>query len=537
MVRRFEEAGALSPDSARPLEQIGISSGRILHGLRDRLVIRHVEGDLFYIDEEVWAALGKRRRRHASAAAIAALALILGILLFTRTAHASQDPRVWPEVDQVFAAWNTPATPGCALGVFRDGRIAYERGYGAADLEHNVPIGPETMFYVGSLSKQFTGMAAALAISKGKLSVDDPVRKWLPELPAYADPITVRHLLHHTSGLRDYNTLLSIAGRRGDEAYDNPTVLRITAKQKALNFVPGSEYLYSNTGYTLLATIVERATRTLFAAFAEAEIFKPLGMTGTHFHTDASRLVPGRAMGYQSTQNQPVRLDTPSNERAGAGGVFTSIRDLLKWDENFYSGKVGGKMLIDQLQTSGTLTDGKVLNYGWGLQLGSYKGLRVVEHGGSLGGYRSHLLRFPAQHTTVAALCNVPNGPSGLVRRVADVVLRELLTTPDAPAPGPPPATETRPANSETAASAGLGVYAGTYRSDEIESDFTIAVNDGALTLQRESDTVPLRLQVQRAGSFRVAGFEISFERMADRVTGLVVDAGRVRGIRFTRVE
>src|SRR6185436_6653059 len=162
-----------------------------------------------------------------------------------------------------------------ALGVFANGAIAYERGYGIADLEHDVPIAPDSVFYVGSLSKQFTAMAASLAIEQGRLSLDDSIRTYLPELPAYADAIRIRHLIHHTSGLRDYNTLLSIAGRRGDEAYDNRTVLAMTARQKSLNFAPGAEYLYSNTGYTLLATVVERATGTRFAAFADARIFKP----------------------------------------------------------------------------------------------------------------------------------------------------------------------------------------------------------------------------------------------------------------------
>src|SRR5262249_49430936 len=155
----------------------------------------------------------------------------------------------------------------------------------------------------------------------------------LPELPPYADAIKVRHLIHHTSGLRDYNTLLSIAGRRGDDAYDNRTVLAITARQRSLNFQPGDEYLYSNTGYTLLATIVERATATPFAAFADDQIFKPLGMAATHYHTDSSRLVKGRALAFAPGVGGALGLDTPSNERAGAGGLFTNIRDLLAWDE------------------------------------------------------------------------------------------------------------------------------------------------------------------------------------------------------------
>lgn len=537
MVRRVAEAGAFSVDSARTLQQIGISDGRILRRLRERLVIRHADGDRFYLDEEAWEALRKRRRRHASVAAIIALAVILGVMLFSRTAHARQNAGEWTTVDAIFADWNRPDSPGCALGVFRDGKIAYEHGYGMADLEHDVAITPATVFYVGSLSKQFTGMAAALAIRDGRLSVDDSIRKWLPELPAYAGGITVRHLLHHTSGLRDYNTLFSIAGRRGDEAYDNATVLRVTAQQKALNFPPGTDYLYSNTGYTLLATIVERATKTPFTTFADARIFKPLGMSETHFHTDASRLVHNRAMAYQRGADGALRLDTPSNERAGAGGVFTSIRELLRWDENFYTGQVGGKEVIRQLQTSGTLQDGKVLNYGWGLQLGTYRGLRLVEHGGSLGGYRAHILRFPEQHTSVAALCNIPNGPQALVRRVADVVLAGRFTQagPSANIPAPtdaPPTAEPSPAME----GASLAAYAGRYRSEEIDAIFTIALKDGRLTLQRDTDASAAPLQPAQADTFRARGFTVRFERSAGRIVSLAVDAGRVRDIRFAKL-
>lgn len=450
---------------------------------------------------------------------------------------AEQRPPWAIEVDRVFAAWNRADSPGCALGVFKDGRMAYERGYGMADLEQDVPIVPETVFYVGSLSKQFTAMAAALAMQQGRLSADDPVRKYLPELPAYAAPITVRHLLHHTSGLRDYNTLLSMAGRRGDEAYDNATVLRMTARQKGLNFTPGDEYLYSNTGYTLLASIVERATGTRFAEFADANMFKPLGMTVTHYHVDASRLVHRRASAYERAASGTIVLDTPSNQRAGAGGVFTNIRDLLLWDENFYTGRVGGRPLIEQLQTTGSLNGGRALTYAWGLEIGTYRGLHLVEHGGSLGGYRAHLLRFPARHTSVAVLCNLGSiAPSGLARRVADAVLGGVLTgespaaTPAAPragrADGPPAA----------AASAPLGDYAGSYVSDEIDATFTIGVDGSRLTLRRDADTEAAAMVPGGADAFRARSMTLRFERGPDgRVIALLVDAGRVREIRFAK--
>jgi CubicO group peptidase (beta-lactamase class C family) len=441
-------------------------------------------------------------------------------------------------VDEVFAEYGKNS-PGCAVGVFEGGRITYERGYGMASLEHDVPITPETVFYVGSVSKQFTAFAAALAMQKGRLSPDDSIRQWLPEMPAYADEITVRQLLHHTSGLRDYNTLLSIAGRRGDEAYDNPTVLRMTARQKGLNFPPGSEYLYSNTGYTLLATIVERATKTPFASFADTTIFKPLGMPVTHYHTDTARLVKWRALAYDPAQGG-YRLDTPSNERAGAGGVFTNVRDLLRWDENFYTGTVGGRQVIEQVETPGSLKDGKPLTYAWGLMIGSYRGAKIVEHSGSLGGYRAHTIRFPQQHVSMVALCNVATANAGnRLRRVADVVLKERLKEPAPASRTPPPAGggrgETAPSTTAKGSIEGRR-YEGTYQSDEIDSTFAISVADGKLMLQRDTDAAPFELPPTGPDTFRARGFTIQFEQRDGRITSFTVDAGRVRDIRFVRV-
>src|SRR5262245_1155164 len=331
----------------------------------------------------------------------------------------SRTPEANPSIDRVFAAYDRADSPGCALAVFRNGAIAYERGYGVADVEHDVPIAPDTVFYVGSVSKQFTAFAAALAIQKGLMAADDSIRKYLPELPEYAQPITIRHLVHHTSGLRDFYTLLSIAGRRQDELFDNAAVLRVAARQKNLNFPPGTDYLYSNTGYALLATIVGRAAGSTFGAFVDANIFKPLGMASSHVHDDESRIVKRRAYGYEPGANGGWRLDTPAGERVGAGGVFTTVRDLLKWDENFYDARVGGRALVDQVQSPASLSDGKPLRYAWGLEVGTYRGQRIVEHGGSLGGYRAHLIRFPAEHASVAALCNLGTiAPAGLARQV-----------------------------------------------------------------------------------------------------------------------
>jgi CubicO group peptidase (beta-lactamase class C family) len=312
--------------------------------------------------------------------------------------------------------------------------MAYERGYGLANAEHDLPIEPDTVFYAGSLSKQFTAFAVALLVSQGRIALDDDVRKHLPEMPAYERPITVRHLVHHTSGLRDYYALQSIAGRRSDEIFENRDVLEIAARQKGLNFLPGEQYLYSNTGYGLLALIVERASGLSLGAFADREMFQPLGMRDTHFGEDVTRLVKRRAGAYRRT-NDGLAVDLFMNQRSGAGGLYTTVRDLLAWDENFYTGKVGGKAVIEMVETPGTLSGGRPMGYAFGLQVGTYRGQRIVEHGGSFGGYRAHLLRIPARHTSVALLCNMASiAPSRHARQVADVVLAQAFTEPPPPA-------------------------------------------------------------------------------------------------------
>ena len=463
------------------------------------------------------------------------------------SSQSIQAPAWRAGVDKVFATWDTRDSPGCALGIYKDGAILYERGYGMADLEHDVPISADTPFYVGSVSKQFTAFAAALAIQQGKVGVDDSIRKYLPELPDYANAITVRQLVHHTSGLRDFYTLLSIAGRRQDELYDNLAVLRLAARQKALNFAPGSDYLYSNTGYALLALLVGRATGTSFGAFVDANIFAPLGMPSSHVHDDEARLVKGRAYGY-SRVGGTLRLDTPAGERVGAGGVFSTIRDLLKWDENFYTARVGGRALVDSVQVAGKLSDGRPLTYAWGLQIGGYRGQPIVEHGGSLGGYRAHLMRFPDRHVSVACLCNLGSiAPGTLARQVADLVIGDAftVTAAAAPAPGAPAAAGGRGAAPGSAAgaaaatvsSAPSAAYAGKYYSDEIDTTFTVTIKDGRLMVQRETDSAPAVLQAAgSADEYRFGGMTLRFTRAADGTAdALVVDAGRVRGIRFVR--
>ena len=448
-------------------------------------------------------------------------------------------------VDSVFARFDRADSPGCALGLYRDGAIAYARGYGSANLEHGVAIGPRTIFDIGSTSKQMTAMSVALLARDGVLSLDDDVRRWIPELPEYERPITIRMLLSHTSGLRDYLTLMALRGTNFDGVTTGDDALALIVRQRKTNFTPGSEYLYSNSGFYLLGEIVERASGAPLPRFAAERIFAPLGMRETHFHDDHTLIVPRRATGYAPRDGGGFRIDMSGFEQVGDGAVYTTIEELQRWDENFYDGTVGGAEVLRWLQTPSRLGDGSPLTYALGLVVGDYRGLRSVRHGGSWAGYRAELLRFPDEHASVAVLCNVADAnPSRLASRVADIVLAGRLGAPEEP-PAPSRATAGGPGRADdeprevpSRGAERLVDFAGDYVSDELDVRYTLAVDSGRVVVRLagvpERPLIPAGADTFRAGD----GITIRFLRDgARRVTGFTVDAGRVRGIAFARVE
>src|SRR6185437_14686434 len=324
-------------------------------------------------------------------------------------------------IDSVFARYDHPDVPGCAVGVYQNGAIAFEKGYGSANLEYDIPIAPTTPFIMGSVTKQFTAAAIALLADEGRLSLDDDVHKYIPELPDYGQRITINELVHHTSGLRDFWALVETAGMRLDDTYAVSDVLDLAARQKHLEFVPGTEYDYSNTGYVVLGEIVRRVSGESLARFAADEIFKPLGMTHTHFQDDHTVIVPGRAYAY-APRDGGWRIDVWNNDIVGQGGLMTTVEDLQKWDENFYTGRVGGPRFLARQLDQGRLANGTVLPYAFGLEVLTYRGVKLVEHTGSTGGYRTIISRFPGVHTSVVALCNASDiNTTTLSHRVADI--------------------------------------------------------------------------------------------------------------------
>lgn len=433
-------------------------------------------------------------------------------------------------VDQIFSRWTTDS-PGCAVGVAQDGKSVLEKAYGMADLEHDVPNKADTIFEAGSVSKQFTAAAMLMLAREGKLSLDDPVRKYVPEIPDYGSPLLIRHMLNHMSGLRDWGSVESIAGwPRTTRVYTHAHVLDILSRQKALNFTPGTQYSYSNSGYNLAAIIVSRVSGTPFAQFSQERIFKPLGMTRTSWRDDFRRVVKDRAIAYAAEAGGYAQ-EMPFENVHGNGGLLTTVGDLLRWNENFESPKVGDAEFVRVQQEPGKFNDGKPGSYALGLMVGEYKGVREVGHSGSTAGYRAHLVRYPAQHVSIAVLCNVSTGAATqYAHAVADLYLGIPAAAP-ASAPQrqlPPQAFKPTPAQ--------LASYAGTYTSDEAETVFTVVVEGDSLVLKRRPDTkITLRPTVE--DTFNAGGGigAVKFLHTGTRVTGLSVSQDRVFDLRFTR--
>ncbi len=458
--------------------------------------------------------------------------LSLFVLLAVQALPADQET-LESRADGVFAPWDSTSSPGCALAVIRDGGIVYSRGYGMANLEHAVAITPSTAFYAGSVSKQFVAASIALLAEEGALSLDDDIRKYVPEIPEYGQTITVRNLVHHTSGLRDYLTLMSLAGRNFADSASEEEVIALIARQKELNFEPGAEYLYSNTGYFLLAQIVKRASGKTLREYAEEKIFAPLNMTSSHFHDDLTMFVYKRAEGHLAGDDGDWELTRSRFALVGSGGLFTTVEDLFLWDQNFYENRLGkgGPELIDLVHTRGKLNDGEELDYAFGLTLGEYRGLKTVRHGGALGGYRSHLLRFPEERFSVAIACNLDQiDPGNLANRIAALYLEDELEPPEQPKP---PERDEKPRD-ETTVSVELSEYVGTYWSEELQVAYRIFIEDEELFLRigwnPKNQLRPIEKDVLVFPHVKVV-----FERGRNgAVTGFVLDAGRVRNLSFS---
>lgn len=408
------------------------------------------------------------------------------------------------KVDALFAQWNKADSPGCALAIIKYGELIYKRGYGMADLERNVPISPASVFDIASIGKQFTAMMIALLVNQGLLSLDDDIHKHIPEMPTYGDPITVRHLIHHTSGLRDYTTLMELAGMPTENFYYEDELLDLILRQKELNFRPGAEYLYSNSGYFLLGVIAKRLTGKSLLALIREYIFEPLGMQATNFNDDPKRIVKNRAIGYAPKEGGGYGTNISFCGGYGDGAIISTVEELFVWDQNFYANRLGGggQALIQQVLTPGELNSGERLEYAFGLMIGNYRGLRTVGHSGGWAGYRGEFIQFPDQKFSVICLANLGSiNPWKLARQVADLYLADAFTGPE------------RPASQEGTEFIELSTnqiesLTGFYRAQKSGNILELSVEAGKLV----GEAFGLRFQLAATSSTQFKAIEVPFD-------------------------
>lgn len=506
----------------------------------------------------------KSRRRYILAAAI--------ILSSPGLAQAQAGPAA-PDIDPIFAPWNSAKSPGCAIAIDRPGQPVLALGYGMADLEHDIRITPDTVFEAGSVSKQFTAAAVLKLVETGKLKLDTDVRTIIPELPDYGQVITVDQLMNHTSGLRDWGAIVALAGwPRTTRTFTQKDFLGVVAKQKALNFEPGAESSYTNTGYNLLTEIVLRVSGQSLADFSQQVFFRPLGMKHSQWRDDFRRVVPNRAQAYDWT-GKAYQQEMPFENTYGNGGLLTTVGDLLIWNRALDSGALG-TLVTRKLSERSTLRDGRTLTYGRGLFNYSFQGVPEIAHSGATAGYRAWLGRYPAQKLSIALLCNASNAPTTLGRQVAAKFLP--MFTPPKPvkkvldglfvsqATGAPleleeyQATESRVVSKDrielvgrdgnitvylrtpavTPASVKLGEFQGRYASDEVGAAYLVSAGTDGLIwrIQDRPDFMQTLKPIYR-DAFQGDNAIVRFTRDSrGQVTGLTVGVERARKVTFSRI-
>ena len=393
--------------------------------------------------------------------------------------------------DKVFAAWNSTHTPGCAVGIAQGGRVLLTRGYGMADLAGDRPILPNTILESGSVAKQFTATAVMLLVNDGKLKLDDDARTVLPELPVYGRTITFRHLLTHTSGLREWSNLMAWQGwPRGTRVHTQSDVFEVITHQRALNYPVGDYYSYTNSGFLLLRTVVERLSGMPFAQFTAQRIFTPLGMTHTQWRDDFTRVVPGLAQAY-SRQADGFHIDMPMDNVIAAGGLYTTVGDWLLWNDHLTK-KTLGAGVVDSLTRRMKLTSGLEIAYSLGLTVNNYRGLREISHSGSTAGYGTYLARYPEKNDlSIAVMCNVSGaGATGLTHAIVDAMV-----------PGLPRAAAPDTARTDLVA---VSKLVGIYRDSRTNTVMMLDTARGRLRRDGAASSLPLRDGDYQLGTSRV---------------------------------
>lgn len=443
-------------------------------------------------------------------------------------------------LDELCAPWGNPNAPGVALAVVQDGQVVCQCGHGSANLEYTIPITPETVFHVASLAKQVTAMAVLLLADSGVLTLDDPVQKHLPDLPDFSHPITVRHLLQHTSGLRDQWELLTLAGWRWDDVITREHILRLVRRQRELNFEPGTAFSYCNTGYTLLADIVAKVSGQPLRQFAHERIFAPMAMRHTHFHDDHEEVVPNRAYSYYPAPGGTgFRKSVLNYATAGATSLLTTAADLARWIANFEHPTVGSPDLLRLMTQPAVLTDGQTAPYGCGVGLGTYRGCRVVQHIGLDAGYRSFLSWFPEKHLGIAVLANRSDiDVRTLTMQIADLFLEQPVEPEVEPETQPSPGADAPPQPTHDLTDDQLQAYAGSYYSEELDTTYRISAEQGELVV-RHLRLDDKRLVGSAPDTFRQSPegpLTVTFVRNGHEIAGFRLDGVRIRHLWFARL-
>jgi CubicO group peptidase (beta-lactamase class C family) len=420
------------------------------------------------------------------------------------------------QVDSLFARHSTGQQPGLAVAVVRNDSLVFRKGYGYADLEHRVPITTSSMFDAASVSKQFTGLAVSMLIEQGKIRLDDDIRKYIPEMHAFDPPITIAHLLHHTSGLRDWPGALTLAGWNQGDVIAFEHILRFAYNQRTLNFAPGAEHTYSNTNYNLLAEIVARVTGKSFRAWTDENIFQPLGMTNTHFRTQLGDVLPNRAWSYARGADNSWNLVANGLLAQGSSSLFTTADDLARWIVNFGSYAVGGRTAVERMLSPGRLNDGSPVKYGFGVLVDTWRGIPMITHNGSWAGYTSFTVYFPKQHGGVVVLSNAGTSPDAAGIALSNLFFASHLQ--------PETATNAGSTAAEVAVpTATLDEYTGVYKLGP--GWFARVRRDGTTLRVRatQEDEFPMSARSEREFWIDAYRASMTFQRdSARRITGIL---------------
>ena len=430
--------------------------------------------------------------------------------------------------DSILRTFVGSDAPGCAVAIDRAGMPAYRGAFGLAELEYRVPNTIATIFEAGSVSKQFTAAAVLLLEARGKLSLDDAVQRWFPELPTYQWPVTIRHLMLHTSGMRDWGSVIGLSGwPRWTASYTHDDALEIIARQRGLNYQPGTAFGYTNTGYNLMAMLVERASGQSLAEFSRREFFEPLGMTHTSWRDDYSRVVPGRAQAYARRDGE-WHLDMPFENVYGNGGLLTTVDDLLRWTAALAQGRLSTPDVSAAMRTTGHFNDGRPVHYGGGIYLSPIRGVPSFNHSGSTAGYRAMLSHFPEQQLSAAVLCNRADANAAALN-VA--LLSHTLPFAEAPASMPMAVTPTYRADAMRHAD-----YVGMWRSDEVDDVLQIVARGDSLFVEPRTGQ-RRHLRATGVDGFAAPGaMTLQFERDGGgRVTRLLVTVPRVNAMPYVK--